>query len=287
MRKLTTGVLFGLLLSGGCLGQANAESQRSLYLAQVFDTLADVQILSKLIPLQLTDQQMQCLVALFQQYPREDLNLAAAREAAEKFEQCRTRLISGAIIEKGGAEEQALQQALQSAFSEFSGKQQSDDKSVTQLTPEESATWGLLTPTQQGVLLGLTEGDAAPNSAARVLRIIGLLRGKEASVWAASRDRLATSVAAAADPPVRDNTRLTLLDFLNRLRSMSDVQFLEKHKELAVELGILLPPGTNVAPVIAEFDPGQLHNALVPVLSPRTPPLLQKMQAARASKAAH
>jgi len=287
MRKLALAPLLGLLVATACLGQGAVPSPRLLPLARVMDAMMDMEVLGKIAPLALTDEQLLTLSAVYKQYPLEAFNVAAAQEGAEKLEQLRARLIAGVVMDMG-AEQAAIQKILEGAFSEFNHSPQTQDR-VTAWTPQESLIGATLTAAQKAVLRG-GGGDDRSNQGAckRALEVIGQLRGKEAPVWTISRDRLAASLAAAAGAegtPARENTRQMFVDFLDRLRRMSEADFAAKQKELSAELLALLPPGASLALLLADFDLSQTRNALRwSLLSPRAPALVQEMQAVRAKQ---
>lgn len=286
MRKLSSALLLCLLTMAACQAQEQAPAPRLLCLARIMDAMLDMQVLGVMAPLQLTTQQLQALSAVYQQYPREEPTVASAEEAVKQLGQIRARMIAGKLNEFGPAEQQALQKAFSNAFGEF-GPRQNPDAKVPALAPEEKLVWAILTDPQRSKLLGT--GDSGNQAAAeKALQTISELRGKEAEGWAAARDKLAACLSTVAGPegsPARDNSRSMFLDFLNRIRNMTEADFANKHKELVAELLALLPPGTNLAQIMGEFDPSPIHQVLqFTLLGARAPGIVQEMLAARTKK---
>lgn len=292
MRELAATVLFCVLVSTACLAQGTDGTPKLFCLARVLDTMVDIELLGKLAPLRLTEQQFQALAEVYKQYPLETFSLASAETAADKLSDIRAGLVAGKTIVLSAAEQQAMGKMLEVAFRDMAhAPPPRPEQPVTELTPQESLIWAILTESQRGSLLGAGTDDQSNQAGAkRALEVIGQLRGKDQQTWVASRDRLAECLSAAsgaAGTPARENRRQVFLDFLNRVRAMTEADFAAKRDELIVEFVALLPENSHLALAIADFDPGQIHNALVSsLLTARAPALLQEMQTAQAKKAA-
>lgn len=281
MRTLIAVMLLMVLVSTVCPAQETDRQAYLLCMARALSAIMDVELLSKIAPLKLTDSQLQALAALYEQYGFKTPDLATARAAADQVEAVRQRLIVGEQFKP--FEEQALQQALQTAFTQFAGPGAEWGKPVTELKPEEKLAWGLLTPEQQGTLVG---GGNPQEASMRAMQIIAQSRAAEEEAWVQTRDRLAASLSAAAGAdgtPARENSRRMFLDFLNRIRDMTPADFAAKQAELSGELTALLPPGTNLAAALSIVDLASIRQALwQSLLNPRAPGLLKEMEAARA-----
>lgn len=283
MRKLAVALVLGAVVSTACLAQGGASEAKWLGFSRLLDAVMDMQVLGSLAPLQLTDPQLTSLAAVYKQQAVKPVDPALVQAATAKIEDLRARFLSGAITAVPPAEEEAMGKLVQAAFAQFSQSPQPQDKPFTELSPQETLIWGILTPTQRSLLLGRGDSQAATR---RAFEVIGKLRGADEQTWATARDRLATCLTAGVDEPARENRRQMVADFLNRLRRMSETEFADKQKVLGEELTALLPPGLNLAQALAEFEPRLIHEALAPsLLNPRTPALVEEMQAARAKKA--
>lgn len=285
MRKLTVTVLLCLSTVAVCQAQDAQPSPRLLCLARSADATLDMQVLGVVLPLQLTTQQLQALAAVYKQYPRPEPDLAPAEQALKLLRQFRARMIAGTTTEIGPADQQALENAFTTAFGEFEPRHDAGTK-VTTLSAEEKLVWALLTEAQKGRLWGIGVNSQA--AAEKALQVIGELRGKDAAEWAGSRDKLAACLSAAAGPEgsaARGNSRQMFMDFLNRIRNMTDADFANKHKELVAAFLDLLPPGTNLIQLAGEFDPSSIHQMLqFALLGARSAGIVQEMLAARATR---
>jgi hypothetical protein len=274
-------VVVGVLLVTAAGAQEGDRAARMACLTRTLDAWLDTMVLLQITPLQLTEAQLASLAAIYQQYPPETPSLATVQEAADKVEAFRRQLLAGTPLKPGDME--AMGKLLQAAFGEFGGP---PDKPATELTPQDKLVWAVLTTEQQGMLLG---GAGAGDAATRALAVLNRLREADDETWLKMRDRLADLLSASAGEegtPARANARQMILDFLNRVRAMTDGEFASKQKELGVEAGMLVPAGANLGVVLVEFDPAPVHAALTrSLLSPRAPALLRDMQAARAKPA--
>ncbi|MEN6301411.1 MAG: hypothetical protein ABFD96_01725 [Armatimonadia bacterium] len=244
----------------------------------------DIMLLQRLAPLQLTDAQLDAIAAAYQKQPQ-----VAAEQTGPLAElaEIKRRLLAGnpAVA----ADQQALRQIMQKL-------QRAPEPSATEptLSPLAVEIWGLLTQTQRAALLGDVRQAAANNqradqqAALRAIKTLGQLRELDQTQWVASRDRIAQAFsenAGAPDTPARQNCQKMFVEFLDRFKTMSDVDFAAKQGELATELLALLPPGTNLTVAMATYDQRLLQNAMnMTFLNPRLPDLLKEMKAARAAQ---
>jgi len=289
MRKLTLSVLFGLLAATTCLAQGPPKALL-LPLVRVMDAWMDIEILTRLIPLTLTDAQLQALAAVYQQFPHPPPDLAKATEAAGKVEAFRLKLLAGGEMKP--ADMEGMGKMLQDVFKEFGDNGMGDGKPTDGLSVEEKLVWAVLTPDQQGKLMssgGMMGGGPAGDVASRALSLLKRLRGMEDADWVKARDRLVELLAAqsgAEGTPARANAKQMFLDFLNRVRGMTEADFAAKQKELGAEAATLIPQGANLSAVMLEFDPTPIHMMLaMTLLNNRAPALLQELQTARAKPA--
>lgn len=288
MRRLTLLWLVGLALVTPCLAQEAAVPKPVLLpLMQALDGWMDTIILIRLAPLKLTDAQLATFAALYQQHPFPPPDVKLATDAAAQVAAIRQQLLKGEELKP--ADQEALGKALQQAFKQFDDNGMQDQTPVTELTAEEKLVWGVLTVEQQKALLGMADG-AAGALGDRSLQLLKRLRTLDEAEWAKTRDRLAELLAAQAGAegtPARANAKQMVLDYLNRVRAMTDADFAAKQKELAAEAGTMVPAGSNLAEIMREFDPTPLHQTLVQtLLNPRMPALLEAMVAARKKPAA-
>ncbi|MEI6501482.1 MAG: hypothetical protein WCP21_10725 [Armatimonadota bacterium] len=254
----------------------------------------DVRVLQQFDTLALTDAQITAIQALYKQYPVEIP--ADQKPLVDKLTEARARLLTGTPLAVGELS------ALLDEFRKLApqgrggpGRGQQQDNPPVVLSPLTLAIWGQLTQTQQAALLGDVRGAAANNqradraAAERALKLIARLRGGDDPTWTASRDQLIVLLSAGAGEPdsaARKNSASMFGDYLGRVRLMSDGDFAQKQDELVAGLIALLPPGTNLTAALAEFEPGQLQNAMAAsFLSPRAPALLQELLTSRVKPA--
>ena len=282
MRRLSVLLLLpGLLWATSCGAQEADRNQLLTHLARVFDICMDIEILGRLTPLALTDAQWQTVAAVHQAHPLPGPNLQVVAEAATKAEAFRQQLLGGKEMKPGG--EEALGRLMQAAFAQLGDRGGPDGKPITELTAEDKLVWAVLTPEQQGKLIGGGQPDAMGR---RGLALLKRLRDTDEATWVQSRDRLVAQLSAQAGgegTAARENSRQMLLDFLNRVRAMPAADFAKKQTELMAEIGVLVPQNANLAALLLEFDPTPIRQALSQtLLNSRMPRLLQEMQAARA-----
>jgi len=284
MRRLTVSLLLGLLLASACGAQEAEHGQLMAHLARVFDIWRDIEILGRLELLALTAAQLQTVAAVHQAHPLPGPDMKLIVEAVDKTEAFRQQLLGGKDMKP--ADQEALGRLTQAAFEQFGDRGGPDGKPVTDLSAEEKLVWAVLTPEQQGALVG---GGAPDAIGRRGMALLKKLRDADEATWVQSRDRLVSLLSAQAGAegtPARENRRQMLLDFLNRVRDMTAADFGGKQQELMAEIAVLVPQGANLAALLIEFDPTPIHEALSQtLLNSRMPRLLQEMQAARAKPA--
>lgn len=281
----------GILLAGGLLaaqlpaGAQRLDRQAMLMRGQLTRLVEDVMVLQRLVPLQLSEEQIVKLLAAYEQVndgPAEGPEV----EALAKLREMKQRLLEGTL--PVAADAMALRDALRAPRTAATPR----PPEPVALSPLAQAVWNVLTPDQQAVLMGAPAGaqanaQRAPREAGRhIIERLGKLRQLDETTWLAERDRLAEAISASAgapDSPARKNVREMIAEFLNRLKGMDQATFERTREELAAEMSALLPAGINVHVVIALSDPAAAQRALdAGLLHYRTPELLHEMQAARA-----
>lgn len=246
--------------------------------------IEDIMLLQRLAPLKLTDAQIDAITITYQKQPQTPTEQTGPLADLAQIKQS---LLQGnpAVA----ADQQALRQIIQKL-------QRSPETSAAEpaLSPLALEIWGLLTQTQRAALLGDVRQAAANNqradqqAALRAVKTLGQLRELDQTQWVASRDKIAQAFsenAGAPDTPARQNCQRMFVEFLDRFRTMSDVDFAAKQGELATELLALLPPGANLTVAMATYDQRLLQNAMnTTFLNPRVPELLKEMKTVRAAK---
>lgn len=287
MRRIAYGVLLVLAAATTSLGQQDEAQVRNACFARVIGAMVDYDVLSRLIALKLTDAQLQALAAVYQQFPVAAPPLAIMEDVARQAEAIRAKLLTepaGEAVTQ--AEMMVLQKAIAAALGQPLNDPQPGEEFSVVLRPQELAVWGVLTPAQRGQVLNC--GDARA-TAHRALDLLGRLRDSDDTTWAKTRDALADALAAGAGAvgtAARDNARVLLLEFLNRLRRMPEGDFARQREELSTNLALLLAPGADLAGALADCAPGLVRNGLAQsLLRWQTPGLLQTMQANRAQRA--
>lgn len=287
MRTLTLAVCLASCLAVSlCHAQGPAEAPpRLLAVARVMDFGMDLQVLGELWRLQLTEQQLQALNGVYAQNPVPGFNLEAAEQVVAKLEGFRRRLIAGENAEKVMSGMQGLETQIQGVFGSLFDRRTPQEVPDYKLTPAEQLIWEILTPEQRGKLLGGRQGQS---TARQVLSVVGTARLADAATWTTSRDRIAACLSApvgADGTPERENRRQMFLDFLDRVRKLTEPEYVRQQEQLAAELTPLLPADVDLAAAIHEYAPGYVHNALaVTLLHPRAQSLVAEMVAARAAK---
>ncbi|MBU0611355.1 MAG: hypothetical protein KKI08_25980 [Armatimonadetes bacterium] len=257
--------------------------------------IEEIYLLQRLVPLQLTDAQLDDLTTLYAKYPVTDESEDA--EAIAKLQEIKQRLLGGTPLV--ATDLATIRDTMREVYRGRRGGQPTPTATPAtappedpSLTPLEQAIWNLLDTTQKAALLGDVRGPAANNQKAdvalgkRAIKLVGEMLRLEDARWLVARDRLTAALAAGAgapDSPQVDNCRKLFLDYLDRLRKMEPTDFAKRQDELAAELLALLPPGSNLLVALAEYDTKLIHDAMsASVLHPRAPELVQQMKAARA-----
>jgi hypothetical protein len=291
MRKIVVILLLALVVPAVCLAQGGAGPFRGRGVsARLQQYVEEIWALQQLDTLALTDEQLASVIDLYARYPAEVP--VVEKPLTDKLVAARARLIKGTPLNQ--TDLTALYDEYRATMQQGRGGQGGPGGGNPQLTlpPLGRAIWDLLTQTQKATLLGDVHQAAMNNqktdraSAERALRFIGKLRGGDDATWTANRDKLAAALATDAGPtdsPARKNTQSMFVDYLNRVRAMSDADFANKQDELVTELTALLPPGASVTVALAEYDPSQIAAAMyLSFFSPRALPLLQELQQTRA-----
>ncbi|MCE5237873.1 hypothetical protein LLH23_05215 [bacterium] len=285
MRRLSVLLLLpGLLWATACGAQEADRGQLLTGIVRLIDIWTDIEILGRLTQLALTDAQWQTVAAVHQAHPPPGPDLQVVAEAADKAEELRRKVLAGQEMKPG--DQEALGRLMQTAVQQLGDRGLPDGKPITELTAEEKLVWAVLTPEQQGKLIGGGQPDAIGR---RGLALLKRLRDTDEATWAQSRDRLVALLSAQAGgegTAARENSRQMLLDFLNRVRAMPATDFAKRQTELMAEIGVLVPQNANLAALLLEFDPTPIHQALSQtLLNSRMPRLLQEMHAVRARPA--
>lgn len=275
-----------LAVGHACLAQRvtiNGRGGRGMgQLMQVWD---EVQVLSRLVPLQLTDAQLSAMLQAYEQVPAGEPD-----EGLKKLLELKGRLLQGQPMV--AADQAALREIFQGGQRRPGERNQpAPPEPAPQLSPLGQALWQLLTPDQQGILLGAPQGGGANNQkvrrdeARKFVDKLAPLRQVEEAAWPERRAALASALALAAGPagsPQRQNSMQLFADFLDRVRQMPEADFLSKAPELAAELEALLPPGSSLTLVGAQLNPALVVQALEQsLLHFRARYLLQEVQQAR------
>lgn len=295
-------LLASLLVTGMCLAQGPGQRgfNRMRGGSQLMYLMEDIQVLNRLVGLQLTDAQISDLLAAYGKIPAYGPD-EQPDERLTKLQELRARLLAGNVIMAGDMV------ALRDIFrgpqrgpggqGGQGGNQRPDapDRGPQTLSPLGQAIWALLTPAQQEVLLSGVQGPAANGQkveraqAADFIKKLGALRQLDEAVWPTKREAMAEALASGAGAPgspERNNRKQLFVDFLDRLRRMSDADFAQKGDELAAELEALAPPGTALSVVWAQLEPAVIVVAMEQsFLHWRGQALLVEIQQARAKTA--
>ncbi len=264
--------------------------------------LEEIYLLQRIVPLALTDVQLEAVLGLYDKYPS-----AAEPEQDQvvaKLQEIKRRLLGGTPLV--ATDLATLRDLMRQAYRGRRGEDNTPPPpggapgaapappatGPFALSSLEQALWDQFTPQQRAVLLGDVRGPAANNQKAdvalskRAMVQVAELRQLDDPRWPAERDRLATALAAGAGEAGSaqvDNSRKLFVDFLERVRRMSGADFANRQDELAAELLALLPPHTNLIVALAEYDKKLVHDAMSASLAhPRAAELLRQMKAARA-----
>lgn len=284
-------ILLLAVLPALCVAQKPQRAQRAGG-TLAMQLIEEIYVLQRLVPLQLTDRQLDDLAALYARHPASGESEQA--EAIAKLQGIKQRLIGGTPLV---ATDQAtirdlMRQAALGRRNDANTPPGLAPPPDTALSPLEQALWELLDTSQKAVLLGDVRGPAANNQKAdtvlgkQAIKQIARLLPLEDPRWTGARDKLAAALAASAgepNSPQVGTARGLFVDFLDRLRKMPPTEFAKRQDELVAELLALLPPKTNLLVALATYDTALIHDAMsASLLSPRAPELLQQIKAARA-----
>lgn len=259
--------------------------------------LEEIYLLQRIVPLALTDAQLEAALALYAKHPA--TGDAEQDQVVARLQEIKQRLLGGTPLV--AADLATLRDLMRQAYRGRRGEGNTPPGGTPAaapaigpfaLRPLEQALWDQLTPQQRAVLLGDVRGPAANNQKAdvalskRAMLQVAELRQLDDPRWPAERDRLAAALAAGAGEVGSaqvDNSCKLFVDFLERVRRMSGADFAKRQDELAAELLALLPPHTNLIVALAEYDKQLVHDAMSASLAhSRAPELLRQMKAARA-----
>jgi hypothetical protein len=279
------------VLPSCCLAQKGDRLLRS-GVSRSAQLMEEITLLQRIVPLALTDAQLDQLLKLYAANPpAEEPGMA---EAMAKLQAMKQRLLAGTplVATDLATLRDAMRQAAR-GWRDEAPAAPAPAPPPAGLTPLEQAAWDLLMVPQRAALLGDVRGPAANNQKAdaalakRALQVIKQMLALDEAQWLAARDRLAAALAAGAgvpNAPAVDNCRKLFVEFLDRVRKMNQADFARRQDELGAELQALLPPGTNLVVALAEFEPRLIHDAMAAgLLHPRVPDLLQQIKTARAT----
>lgn len=283
---LLTGLLsIALLLAVSCQAQDRGLRNRPPGTGVAAQLLDDINVLQRLVPLKLTDEQLAAVLQVYENQPAEP-----EAESVQKMREMKQRLVGGTALVSSDLA--ILRGLAQRALGVRRGEVQAGEPAVERLTPLGQSIWDLLTMQQKASLLGEVSGPAADNQRAgrqvalRAVRAIGSWRGLDPAQWTAARDFVAKALAAPAGTPDTDAYRNAVrlyTEFLDRIKAMPDTDFARGQDELTAELQALVPLSGHLTVALAECTPRQIVGAMaVSFLAPTAPRLLKEIQAARA-----
>jgi hypothetical protein len=263
-------------------------------------TLAqDVTLLMRIAGIDLTDEQLDKLLAIYQAaynaQPAElDARAAARARRRAKLDlteleikqitTVRERLIAGGVV---------APHELQVAWRAVGAKRTTEFLPVglrnndlilqiaAVLTADQVA--GLMRPLKNQIRARKQPGPVVEPVLARLTK----LRDTDDEHWAAGADEIAKSAAVQAGTPTSDAYKQTyqnLMDCFSHLRKMSDMQFADGQKEILENLRVLFPADYDATTEVALTDRQKVQILTYIFLSTRTPVLLQEMKQARAGK---
>lgn len=278
---------------GACLAQREGRAFRGVD-GPAAGLYEDIMVLYRLAPLKLTGAQVEQLLAVYASQPAPEAD--GTEEIIAKLQEIKQRLLAGdqAVAADVNGARNLLRDLMQLRRRNGDAPAATRPAEPLALTPLEQALWEVLTVPQRAILLGDVRGPQANNQRAdqllgqrAVAQIEQMLQLDDAKFMAA-RDRFAGVLSAAAGPAdsaQRANCRKMFVELLDRVRQMPPADFAARQAELAAELLALLPPGTNLAVALAEYDVRLIHGALAGTLThPRAPGLLAELKAAQADR---
>lgn len=295
MRKVFV-VLVVMSLAGVCLAQQQGRARgprgqrggRGMRGGMYFNSTTrslweDIQILDRIVPLKLTDAQLGSILEVYTKIPvqlnADDTKLMAIRQH---------------MIEQGTPLTAADRQTIRQMFGRGrnrGGNQQSAAQPVT-LSPQGQAIWILLTPAQQGELLGVRRGPTANEQRASHAEVLQFLTRLNTIVsqtddpgWPAKRQSLAQAMASTtgtAGSTERKNKETMCSDYLDRMRQLPAGGFDKQREQLASGLEAMIPDTSSLPLILAKIDPLILVRTMdMTFLNAKTPGLLKEIQTAR------
>lgn len=255
----------------------------------IWSLMEDIGLLSQFTSLQLSDQQLDSIIAAYGTSAR---YAAGTDERIAKLLEIRGRVLGGTPMTAADGE------AMRGMFQRPGQGQQGQQANQGQEGPSPlgEAIWKLLTEAQQGALLSAGRGMFGPGGGQqwnrqRTLELLTALNqameAYQEADWPAKKEALSTAMASAAPEAQRANSKAMFADFLERMWQMPGADFDAKKNDLATTLEALIPQGGSLAPVLALIDPQAAARALeMTFLNAKAQGLLKEIKTARAAKPA-
>lgn len=248
--------------------------------------MGEIAVLDRLVALQFTDAQIEMIQGAF----------GAAEKAADKTpeQQMQQKLLAMRRRLLEGTPLVATDRATLREATRLFGRsgQTARRAAIANLTPLAQAVWEILTTSQKEILLGGTVPQAAadPTKTAKLaprllLQRLSQLRQADETPWRAERDRLAAAISEYAGPAEsaqRHNCAQMFIEYCDRVRRLSDADFVRQQDELVASLAALLPPGASMHVILFSDQPALVQAALeASVINVRAPMLLRELLQAR------
>lgn len=277
------------LIATGAAALAQPQTVTDLGLRDLY---ADVQALVRIAPLQLTDAQLDQLIALYAELDAEQARAAYNEQTLQQLQTMRDRLLADQPLR---AEDEVVLRGIY----KVAGIVRSERYDLEKLTPRLQE---IITPEQLDRLADLSARSASYALAVQrgiitraLSRVIDAVL-KPQNKWLEARDRcVETLVEEIADPEQKQAARDKLVPFLEELRKLPPQDLRQRGEQIAYQIIQLVPQigAASIARVSARRqDPGptaeddrqrRRSRALFIFAGRNIPALLAQIKAARAA----
>ncbi len=231
----------------------------------------EIMQLMRLVPLQLTTDQIGEILAIAHQHvPEVNADLKA------ELQTLRQRLLRGE--QPTASDRKLLRDAMQS---------QIDDDTAERIRQAIEAIQDVLTEQQLASLLGKRGARAGQNPQKYAASVItpelnSLVDTDTEKAAAGTIEKLIQAIADATDPAIEEAQKQDLREFLQRVAPMTEDQLQTDREELHAELEVLLPDGFDPARFRVAMNPEALNRQIIMTFMTRSArSLLQEMRDAQ------
>jgi hypothetical protein len=216
-----------------CAGLASAQPSWAPAPTPLRDLYADVQALMRLVPLQLTNEQLDQLIAMYAQLDAEQAHAAYNEQTLQQLQLMRERLLAGEPLRP---EDEVVLRGIY----KVAGIERAERYDLDKLTP---LLQKIITPEQLDRLADLSSRSAAYNLAIRrgivVRELLRLMQAvpKPQEQWIDARNRCVEAlVEEIADPAQKQAAREKLTPLLDNLRTIPLQELRQRADQVAYQI---------------------------------------------------